>query len=367
MEAVGRLAGGVAHDFNNLLTVIKGYSELAEEGLPENSLQKAHIDEIARAATQAADLTAKLLAFSRKQVLMPRVINPNALLRAAEKMIARLIGEDIELRTLLAPEAGNIKADPGQVEQVLMNLAVNARDAMPGGGKLTIETSNRTIDNEYALGHPGVRAGEYVQITVSDTGHGMGKEVLSHLFEPFFTTKEPGKGTGLGLSTVYGIVKQSAGHITCYSEPGKGTTFTIYFPRTIETSDGPTAPVGGIAMFRGSETILLVEDEEMVRRYTQTVLENNGYTVITASGGSESLAAIELQKCGVDLLVTDVVMPGMSGKELAREAVGRMPDREGPLFVRVCGKRSRTARRAGPRHQLPAKTVQLNGVAEEDP
>ena len=325
MEAVGRLAGGVAHDFNNLLTVIKGYSELAEEGLPENSPVKAHIDEIAMAATQAANLTAKLLAFSRKSVLMPRVINPNALLRAAEKMIARLIGEDIELRTLLAPEAGNIKADPGQVEQVLMNLAVNARDAMPGGGKLTIETSNRTIDNEYALGHPGVRAGEYVQITVSDTGHGMGKEVLSHLFEPFFTTKEPGKGTGLGLSTVYGIVKQSAGHITCYSEPGKGTTFTIYFPRTIETGVGPTAPVEGIAMFRGSETILLVEDEEMVRRYTQTVLENNGYAVITASGGSESLAAIELQKCGIDLLVTDVVMPGMSGKELAEKLLGACP------------------------------------------
>jgi CheY-like chemotaxis protein len=196
---------------------------------------------------------------------------------------------------------------------------------MPGGGKLTIETSNRTLDNEYASEHPGVRAGEYVQITVSDTGHGMGKEVLSHLFEPFFTTKEPGKGTGLGLSTVYGIVKQSAGHITCYSEPGKGTTFTIYFPRTIETGDGPTAPVGGIATFRGSETILLVEDEEMVRRYTQTVLENNGYTVIAASGGSESLAAIELQKCGVDLLVTDVVMPGMSGRELARKLLGACP------------------------------------------
>ena len=325
MEAVGRLAGGIAHDFNNLLTVIKGYSELAEEGLPENSPVKAHVDEIARAATQAANLTAKLLAFSRKQVLMPRVINPNALLQAAEKMIARLVGEDIEIKTVLSAEAGNIKADPGQIEQVLMNLAVNARDAMPGGGKLTIETSNRTIDNEYALGHPGVRAGEYVQITVSDTGHGMGKEVLSHLFEPFFTTKEPGKGTGLGLSTVYGIVKQSAGHITCYSEPGKGTTFTIYFPRTIETGDGPTAPVGGIAMFRGSETILLVEDEEMVRRYTQTVLENNGYTVITAPGGSESLAAIALQKCGVDLLVTDVVMPGMSGKELAEKLLGACP------------------------------------------
>jgi len=325
MEAVGRLAGGIAHDFNNLLTVIKGYSELAEEELLENSPVKAHIDEIARAAAQAANLTTKLLAFSRKQVLMPRVINLNALVQAAGNIISRVVGEDIELRTLLAPEAGNIKADPGQVEQVLMNLAVNARDAMPGGGKLTIETANRTIDNEYALGHPGVRAGEYVQIAVSDTGHGMGKEVLSHLFEPFFTTKEPGKGTGLGLSTVYGIVKQSAGHITCYSEPGKGTTFTIYFPRTIETGDGSTAPVGGIAMFRGSETILLVEDEEMVRRYAQTVLEKNGYAVITASGGSEAFDTIALQTCQVDLIVTDVVMPGMGGKELAEKLLGACP------------------------------------------
>ena len=325
MEAVGRLAGGIAHDFNNLLTVIKGYSELADEELPHNSPARAHIDEIARAAAQAANLTAKVLAFSRKQVLIPRVINPNALLWASGNIISRLVGEDIELRTRLAPEVGNIKADPGQIEQVIMNLAVNARDAMPGGGRLTIETSNRTIDSECALGHPGVRSGEYVQITVSDTGHGMGKEVPSHLFEPFFTTKEPGKGTGLGLSTVYGIVKQSAGHITCYSEPGKGTTFTIYFPRTVETKDATTAPVAGIAMFRGSETILLAEDQDLVRRYTQTVLENNGYTVIAASGGSEALAAIKLQKCGVDLLVTDVVMPQMSGIELARKLLAACP------------------------------------------
>ncbi|HET6486737.1 MAG TPA: ATP-binding protein, partial [Spirochaetia bacterium] len=323
MEAVGRLAGGIAHDFNNLLTVIAGYCELAEQEMPEDSPAGALINEIAKAAAQAARLTAKLLAFSRKQVLMPRVINPNALLKAAENMITRLVGEDIEVRIVLSADAGNIMADPGQIEQVLMNLVVNARDAMPGRGKLTIETSNRTLDNEYALGHPGVMAGDYVQITVSDTGHGMGEEVFSHLFEPFFTTKEPGKGTGLGLSTVYGIIKQSAGHITCYSEPGQGTTFTLFFPRTIENRDATAAPDARIAMFRGNESILLVEDQEMVRRYMQMVLKNNGYTVLASPGGAEALA--ESQRCRVDLLVTDVVLPQMSGTELAQKLRGACP------------------------------------------
>jgi two-component system, cell cycle sensor histidine kinase and response regulator CckA len=332
MEAVGRLAGGIAHDFNNLLTVISGYCELAQTELAESSLVRGHIDEIAKAAKHAATLTAKLLAFSRKQVLVPRVINLNTLLRTYENIFARLVGEDIEVRTILSAEAGNIKTDPGQIEQVLMNLVVNARDAMPGGGKLTIETSNRTLDNEYASEHPGVRTGEYVQIAVSDTGHGMGKEVLSHLFEPFFTTKEQGKGTGLGLSTVYGIVKQSAGHITCYSEPGKGTTFTIHFPRTAEAGDGTADALAGTAVFRGTETILLVEDEDMIRRYTRTVLENSGYTVISASGGSEALTAIELHKCKVALLVTDVVMPKMSGTELAQKVLLTCP-RVKVLFV----------------------------------
>jgi PAS domain S-box-containing protein len=332
MEAVGRLAGGIAHDFNNLLTVIGGYCELAQNELPESSIVRPEINEIAKATKHAANLTAKLLAFSRKQVLIPRVINPSALVQAAGNIISRLVGEDIEVITLLPPEAGDIKADPGQIEQVLLNLVVNARDAMPEGGKLTIETSNRTLDHEYALEHPGVRAGEYVQIAVSDTGHGMGKEVLSHLFEPFFTTKEQGKGTGLGLSTVYGIVKQSAGHITCYSELGKGTTFTLYFPRTLEPRGGIATSIAGTAAFRGSETILLVEDEEIVRRYTQTVLENNGYTVLGASGGSEALAATELQNCGVALLVSDVVMPQMGGKELAQKLLRICPNMK-VLFV----------------------------------
>ena len=323
MEAVGRLAGGIAHDFNNLLTVINGYADLLAEKVGNGV--RNDVEEIQRAAHRAAALTSQLLAFSRKQILKRRVIRLGPLTFAMREMLQRLIGEDINLTIRSSEDEWLVLADPGRIEQVVMNLAVNARDAMPEGGKLTIETSNRTLDNEYAFEHPGVSAGEYVQIAVSDTGYGMGKEVLSHLFEPFFTTKEPGKGTGLGLSTVYGIVKQSAGHITCYSEPGKGTTFTVYFPRTIETSDETSAPVARIAMSRGSETILLVEDEEMVRRYAQTVLENSGYTVITASGGSEALAAIELQKCGVDLLVTDVVMPQMRGTELARKLLTACP------------------------------------------
>ena len=319
MEAIGRLAGGIAHDFNNLLTVIGGYSGLVQEELAEASPVRANVDEIARATRQAAALTSQLLAFSRKQVLIPQVIYPNGLVRAVENILARLVGEDIELRAFLDPDVGDIKADPGQIEQVFLNLAANARDAMPTGGKLTIETSNKILDDGYALKNPDVRPGEYVRIAVSDTGQGMDPEVLSHIFEPFFTTKAQGKGTGLGLSTVYGIVTQSAGHITCDSEPGKGTTFSIYFPRTAEARDRTAARTGErIAVSGGSETILLVEDEEIVRRFTRTVLERNGYTVIAASGGKEALAIVESRECEVALLVTDVVMPQMSGAELAK-------------------------------------------------
>jgi PAS domain S-box-containing protein len=324
MEAVGRLAGGIAHDFNNLLTVINGYADLLAEKV-RNGVRK-DVKEIQRAAHRAAALTSQLLAFSRKQVLQPRVIKLGSLIVAMQEMLQRLIGEDINLTIRSTENEGLVLADPGRIEQVVMNLVVNARDAMLlGGGKLTIETSNRSLDNEYALEHPGVKAGEYVQIAVSDTGYGMGKEVLSHLFEPFFTTKEQGKGTGLGLSTVYGIVKQSTGHITCYSELGKGTTFTVYFPRTFEMRDGTTTPIAKTATFRGSETILLVEDEEIVRRYAQTILRNNGYTVIAASGGSAALEAIESKKCRVALLVTDVVMPQMSGRELAQRLLRACP------------------------------------------
>jgi two-component system, cell cycle sensor histidine kinase and response regulator CckA len=326
MEAIGRLAGGIAHDFNNLLTVIGGYCTLMREELVEASPMRGQVEEIQRASRQAAGLTSQLLAFSRKQVLIPRVINPIALLRAVENILARLVGEDVELRTFLDPEAGNIKADPGQIEQVLMNLVANARDAMPEGGKLTIEISNRTLDNAYALEHPGAKAGEYVRLAVSDTGRGMSQEVLSHVFEPFFTTKERGKGTGLGLSTVYGIVKQSDGYVACYSEPGRGTSFTIYFPRTAESGDRTAAPVSSVATLTGSETILLVEDEEMVRQFTKTLLEKSGYTVIGVPGGREALAVIESHKCGFAMLVTDVVMPQMSGRELARKLMQARPE-----------------------------------------
>lgn len=241
------------------------------------------------------------------------------LLGAVENILARLVGEDVELRTFLHPGAGNIRADPGQIEQVLINLVVNSRDAMPEGGKLTIETSNRTLETAYAQEHPGAKPGEYVRISVSDSGHGMDPEVLSHVFEPFFTTKEQGKGTGLGLSTVYGIVKQSGGYITCYSEKGKGTTFTIYFPRTSEACLPAHPHLGKAAALRGSETILVVEDDDTVRRFMQTVLADSGYSVVAVTGGREALAAMESRKCAVGLVVTDVVMPQMNGKELAQK------------------------------------------------
>jgi PAS domain S-box-containing protein len=332
MEAVGRLAGGIAHDFNNLLTVIGGYCDLAAEELPEGTTVRTQINEIARATKQAAGLTTQLLAFSRKQVLVPRVIFPNGLVRAVESILARLVGEDIELKAFLQPEVGDIKADPGQIEQVLMNLVINARDAMPGGGRLTIQTSNRTVDADFILEHPGMKPGEYVRISVSDTGHGMPPDVLPHIFEPFFTTKERGKGTGLGLSTVYGIIEQSGGHITCSSEVGRGTTFAIYLPRTTEERDAASAPVEEGEAVRGNETILLVEDDEMVRRFTQTVLRNNGYTVIAASGGGDALTLMEARGGEVSLLVTDVVMPQMSVKELAQKLVRAYPDMK-ILFV----------------------------------
>ena len=242
--------------------------------------------------------------------MMPRVVNPGALVKDMEKMLTRLVGEDIEIRTFLRPETGNIKVDSGQIEQVMMNLAANARDAMPRGGKLTIETGNRVLDEAYAGEHPEVAAGEYVRIVVSDTGQGMDREVLAHVFEPFFTTKELGKGTGLGLATVYGIVKQSGGHLACYSEPGKGTTFTIYFPRTTEGPDAAPRVEEPAASGRG-ETILLVEDDESVRRFTRGVLTSKGYSVVAVPGGHEALSAIGSLDSEVALLVTDVVMPRM--------------------------------------------------------
>ncbi len=318
LEAVGHLAGGVAHDFNNLLTVITGYSDLTLLRLDKDEPNRANVEEIKKAGQRAASLTRQLLAFSRKQVLQPRILKLNSIVSDVEKMLRRLIGEDIDLLTLLEPSLGQINADPGQIEQVILNLAVNARDAMPQGGKLTIETSNVDLDNEYARKHAAIRPGKYVMLALSDTGTGMDAETQARMFEPFFTTKVQGKGTGLGLSTVYGIVKQSEGNIWVYSELGKGTTFKVYLPRVDDLARIETAPESGAAAPQGRETVLLTEDEEPVRRLTRRILELNGYQVLEAANGDEALSIYKEHTGQIDLIVTDVVMPKMSGLELAQ-------------------------------------------------
>jgi len=315
MESIGRLTGGIAHDFNNILLAITGYCELLTAGVSGKNREFAA--EITKAAERATTLIAQLLAFSRKQILRPRVVETNVLIRSMQKMLERLIGEHIELQTFIDPNTSNFMADPGQMEQVLMNLAVNARDAMPSGGKLTIETSNRTFDDAYVRDHPESKAGQYVRIAVSDTGVGMGQETISHIFEPFFTTKGLGRGTGLGLSTVYGVVEQSGGYINCYSEPGKGTTFTIYLPVALLEADKPANAVVATRALRGTETVLLVDDDSAVRSVARIALQNAGYVVIEASAGEAALSDVLARKIKVELLVTDVVMPRMSGKELA--------------------------------------------------
>jgi PAS domain S-box-containing protein len=325
MEAIGRLAGGVAHDFNNLLTAIFGYADLLRDELPEGSSARQDTEEIRKAAQRAAALTRQLLAFSRQQVLEPVVVNVNDLVEEFDKMLRRLIGEDIEFRVSLAPDLGNVRADPGQLQQVLMNLVVNARDAMPTGGKLLIETMNTDLTGEYAELHQPVVPGSYVMVAVSDTGIGMDADTLTRIFEPFFTTKEKGRGTGLGLSTVYGIVKQSGGYIWVYSEPGRGTTFKVYLPRV----DAPARPVGqprGTRALAGTETILLAEDDEMLRPLSKVLLRKLGYTVLEAPNGEEALAAAERHHGPIHLLVADVVMPGASGRELARRLAESRPD-----------------------------------------
>jgi two-component system cell cycle sensor histidine kinase/response regulator CckA len=315
MEGIGRLAGGIAHDFNNLLTAILGYAELMESQLEDESL-KSELREIRLAGERAAALTRQLLAFSRKQVLQPRILNLNAVVSEMEKLLRRLIGEDVELTTRLDPALESVKADPGQLEQVLMNLAVNARDAMPEGGTLTIETANTVLDAGFTTAHPGARSGEYAILTVADTGIGMSDEVRSHAFEPFFTTKEHGKGTGLGLATAYGIVKQSDGYITVDSEPGRGTTFRIYFPRATGPATASERGERSALSPRGTETILLVEDESGVRRLSRTILEAQGYIVLEAAAGDEALEVARSHAREIQLVATDVVMPGMSGREL---------------------------------------------------
>ncbi|HSI11190.1 MAG TPA: response regulator [Chthoniobacter sp.] len=324
MEAVGRLAGGVAHDFNNLLTVVTGYSEFLLLRLEEKSPLRREAEEIQRAAERAAALTRQLLAFSRKQVLQPRVLDLNEVVSGMEKMLVRLIGEDIELRSVFEGDLGQVRADHGQIEQVILNLVVNARDAMPRGGKLTIQTANVFLDQKTVFRNRGLEIGDYVMLAISDTGVGMTDEVKAHLFEPFFSTKGVGKGTGLGLATCYGIVCQSEGDIRVYSEPGSGTTFKIYLPRLMERTIETAAPKPSNEMPRGTESILMVEDDAAVRKLASAVLSRCGYRIHEAGNAVEALALIERHP-PFDLVITDVVMPQMSGKELHTEIMKRMP------------------------------------------
>ena len=324
MEAVGMLAGGVAHDFNNLLTIITGYSQLILNNISQTDPNRHSVEQIMKAGERAAALTKQLLAFSRRQVLQPKVLELNKLVTGLGAMLQRLIGEDIDLRLALKPDLGRVSADPGQMEQVLMNLVVNARDAMPKGGTLTIETANRHLDEAYAGRHISVKPGSYVMLAVSDNGAGMDSATQARLFEPFFTTKGSGKGTGLGLSTVFGIVKQSGGSVEVYSEPTKGTSVKVYLPRidqpvALETEDAARkAP-------RGWETILLVEDEEMVRNLVRETLEREGYRVMDAADPIEAKKISEQYRDHIHLLITDVVMPKVSGRELAVQLTRKRP------------------------------------------
>jgi PAS domain S-box-containing protein len=326
MEAIGLLAGGVAHDFNNLLGVISGYAELVAEQVDPGSKTFVSVEQIRKAADRAAALTRQLLAFSRQQVLETKILDINLIVEEMAKMLPRLLGEDIELQSRLSAGIGEVKADQGQIEQVIMNLAVNARDAMPGGGRLLISTEQIFMDSDQALKRSPMIPGSYILLSVSDTGTGMDRQTQAHIFEPFFTTKERGRGTGLGLATVYGFVKQIGGYVWVESAPGAGSTFSIYLPVTDETvrkgSPQPAAAASGC----GSGTILLVEDEESLRVLTRNVLQQEGYTVLEAGNGAEAVAVAQAAGRPIDLLLTDMVMPGMNGRAVA-ERVGRLyPD-----------------------------------------
>ena len=326
MEGIGQLAGGMAHDFNNILTAICGYSDLTLRRLPPDHSLRRNVEEIKKAGDRAASLTRQLLAFSRKQILQPKVINLNVVVPDMDKMLRRLIGEDIDLLTVLDPSLGSVKADPGQIEQVILNLAVNGRDAMPKGGKLTIETANVYLSEKYASEHIACRPGHYVMLAVSDNGCGMDETTQKRIFDPFFTTKGIGKGTGLGLSTVYGIVKQSEGNIWVYSEIGNGTTFKIYLPRFDEAVEEPQEITVDTHLSVGGEMVLLVEDEDMVRQMARQILEMNGYRVLEARHGKDALIVSEQHKGHIDLMVTDVVMPQMGGRELAEHMALSRPE-----------------------------------------
>jgi two-component system, cell cycle sensor histidine kinase and response regulator CckA len=332
MEAIGNLAGGIAHDFNNLLSIILSYTSLCVEDLSPADPLRCDLEEIHSAGLRATDLTRQLLAFSRKQILQPSVVDVSAVVRGLSKMLGRVLGEDIELALHMSPDAGRAFVDPSQVEQVIMNLVVNARDAMPTGGIITVETSSVVLGDSYVASQPGVTPGSYVLLAVSDTGVGMDRATQERIFEPFFTTKEQGKGTGLGLATVYGIVQQSGGHIWVYSEPGHGTTFKVYLPRTDQSEEAPTLQEQSGDSLRGSETILLVEDDAPVRHVVRSILRKSGYHVLEAQNGGEAFLLCEQFKATIHLLLTDVVMPRMSGRQLAERLAGLRPQMR-VLFV----------------------------------
>ena len=333
MEAIGRLSGGVAHDFNNILTAIIGYSDLLLIRASKGKTNWEYVRQIKKAAERAASLTQQLLAFSRKQVLQPRLLDLHSLVCETEKMLRRLIGEDIDLEVISKPNQGHVKADPGQIQQVILNLAVNARDAMPKGGRLSIETAVTQVDQRRAAQSPGLNSGDYVTLTVSDNGSGMDGETLLHIFEPFYTTKGPGEGTGLGLATVYGVVKQSGGYITVYSEPGNGSKFRIYLPLVdLPAQLMDSQEVDNPLPVEGSDTILLVEDEEPVRTLTRKMLESAGYAVLEASNGREALETSERYREPIHLIITDMVMPLMSGTEVAETLLAARPETK-VLFI----------------------------------
>ena len=346
MEAVGRLAGGIAHDFNNLLTVIRGHGELVLRRLEGDHPLRRNLQEIGLAAERASALTHQLLAFSRKQVLQPRTLDLGEVLDRMESLLRRLIGEDVQLVIRRRGPLGSVRADPAQMEQVIVNLAVNARDAMPTGGALTIELGNAALDETYTRGHPTVTPGPQVVLSVTDTGHGMDAETRSRIFEPFFTTKEPGKGTGLGLATVYGIVQQSEGFIWVYSEPGRGTTFKIYLPRVDQPAE-PLHPRPSASAVHGKETVLLVEDEAPLRSLLHELLESFGYRVLEAPAGADALRVAQEHAGTIDLLLSDIVMPQMTGRELADRLSRHRPGIK-VLFM------SGYAAGSAPQHEVPS-------------
>ena len=356
MESIGRLAGGIAHDFNNLLTAIGGNIQLIlmdEE--PSESAQELLAD-ASKAVDSAANLTRQLLTFSRKQVIHPKVLNLNEIVLRVQKMLGRLLGEDVELRVSVVTGVGPVRIDEGQAEQILVNLAVNARDAMPDGGRLTLETANVTLDEEFCQNHVGVTPGQYVMLAVSDTGCGMSPEIQSHLFEPFFTTKSAGKGTGLGLSMVYGAVRQNNGSIEVISKVSDGTKFRIYLPRFDDTPLATVAPTRE-APTTGAETIVLVEDEEQVRHLAARILKRLGYHVLAFSGGKEALQVLAKNEGHIELLLTDVIMPEMNGRALADQARIMRPRIESTVCFRLHRRRNRTSRSSRRWHRLYCKTV----------